>query len=149
MFERRLRAVNVNTLHDYIVDLSGSHPWWSFHQLNPSGVLDPLPNLMMFVCTNGFCTSVLMFVAQFTPTGQVCTFHTKIPLGCVPFSVCVRRFLRKEKMIWHWSTIEINQLEMSRLELLWLVTNHEKIQKVLWRASYWVGDHVGMSRQPL
>jgi hypothetical protein len=38
---------------------------------------------------------------------------------------------------------------MSRLELLWLVTNHEKIQKNLWRASDWAGDHVSMSRQPL
>jgi hypothetical protein len=38
---------------------------------------------------------------------------------------------------------------MSRLELLWLITNHEKIQKILWRSSDWAADHVGMSRQPL
>jgi hypothetical protein len=38
---------------------------------------------------------------------------------------------------------------MSRLELLWLVTTLEKIQKFLWRASDWAADHVSMSRQPL
>jgi hypothetical protein len=76
-------------------------------------------------------------------------FSYKASIGLCSFFCVCREVFKEGKMIWHWSTIEINQLEMSRLELLWLVTNHEKIQKVLWRASDCAADHVGMSRQPL
>ncbi len=130
---------------------------WTFHvHILDEAFTNWIPHVCSTLYRTLWCLSVLMDSAllywclwlDLRPLVKYALFIQRFHWAVFLF-LCVGRFLRKENMIWHWSTIEINQLEMSRLEVLWLVTNHEKIQKVLSRASDWAGDHVGMSRQPL